>query len=309
MSKLGSQADQQIVDGYRKAGWRIASAGTRSPLIAPITRFLLGLPLILVPAQTDEWFAWTIAVPLTALWLGACYWSGALLALIASRRPLWVQTRVSVYVAVVFAPLVTAATFIHLELFHTSEPIGIAWVAAYGLYTPLLAWVVWRQLREAGGDPPRERLLPLAVRAVLWTQALLMLPLGLAMFALPSEFSSGGAESLWPWPLTDLTSQVIGAWLLAFGVYAATLAWENDQNRVAPYLMAFPMLSALAAIGLLRDPGSVEWDEAAAYILLAYLASIVAVAAYSWLVARHAPEPDPGLGGVEGERDPAAGAQ
>src|SRR5438105_7271312 len=208
MTKLGSDEDKRVSERYREAGWRLATAGTRSPVVAPVTRFLLGLPLILMPTKTNDWFAWTIRIGLTAVWLAACYWSGALLAILAARRPLWAQTRISIAVAVVFAPLVTTATFIHLREFHTGSVIGIAWVVAYAIYPPVLAWVVYRQLRQPGIDPPRERPLAVWVRALLAVQALILIPLGVAMFVAPGAFSSGGLTELWPWPLSELTSQI-----------------------------------------------------------------------------------------------------
>lgn len=295
MAKLGSDEDLKVTEAYREAGWRLASAGVRSPVIAPVTRVLLGLPIFLVPTQTDDWFSWTILVPLTAVWLGTSYFAGALLALLASRRPLWAQTRVSLAVALVFAPLVTAATFIHLDQFHTDKVIGIIWVVAYTVYVPLLAWVTYRQMQEPGVDPPRERPLAGWVRGLLALQAVILVPLGVMMFALAGEFAvDGELTALWPWPLTELTSQVCGAWVLAFGTFSAVLLYENDQNRAAPYLTAFAILGGLQGLALARYPDPMQWGEASAYAFVIYLATTLLVAAYGWIVARKAPEPDPG---------------
>ncbi|MGH2956176.1 MAG: hypothetical protein ACRDL6_04185 [Solirubrobacterales bacterium] len=294
MAKLGSEQDKQTTEGYRKRNWRLATAGTRSPIIAPVTRFLLGLPVFILPTQTDEYFAWTIAVPMTAVFLGGCYWASAALALIASRRPLWAQTRVSMAVALVFAPLVTAATFIHLDQFHTDKPIGIIWVIAYGIYPPMLALVMRRQLREPGVDPPRTSPLAGWVRALLILEAVVLIPLGIAMFALPGEFAGdGGLAGLWPWGLTELTSQICGAWVLALGVFAGAIAWENDNNRVAPYLAAFGLLGLLQAIALAREGDDLQWSEPAAYAFVGYLVATFVLSAYGLLRARRAPEPDP----------------
>jgi hypothetical protein len=282
-------ADEQRAERYRVAGWRLATPGVRSPIVAPVTRFLLGVPVFLLPTQTDEYFAWTIAVPLTAVFIGASYWASALLALIASRRLLWSQTRISMAVALVFAPLITAATFIHLDLFHTDKPIGIIWVIAYGIYPVMLALVMYRQLKAPGGDPPRGEPLAIWVRAILGVQAVVMIPIGIGMFAAPGTF-----DDLWPWALTDLTSQVIGAWVLALGVLAAGMLLENDQNRVAPYLSSLAVLGALQTIALARYGDDMNWDEASAYVFVGYLATTVILSAYGWLVARRAPEPEPG---------------
>jgi hypothetical protein len=293
MAKLGSEADKQVTEAYGKRGWRLATAGTRSPIVAPVTRFLLGLPVFLLPTQTDDYFAWTIAVPMTAVFLGACYWSSAALALIASRRPLWAQTRVSMAVALVFAPLVTAATFIHLDEFHTDKPIGIIWIVAYGIYPVMLALVMRRQVGQPGVDPPRADPLAAWVRALLILEAVVLIPLGVAMFALPGEFAGDAAlAGLWPWPLSELTSQVCGAWVLALGVFSASIAWENDNNRVAPYLAAFGILGVLQAVALAREGDDLQWSEPAAYVFVGYLAATFILTAYGLLRARRAPEPD-----------------
>ena len=294
MSKLGSAQDKQVTERYRRGGWRLATPGTRSPIIAPLTRFLLGLPVFVLPTQTDQYFAWTIAVPLTAVFLGACYWASAALALIASRRPLWVQTRISMAVALVFAPLVTAATFIHLDQFHTDKPIGIIWVVAYGIYPVMLFMVMRRQLKEPGGDPPRAEPLAPWVRLLLYAQAVVLIPLGIALFALPGEFAADGSLSgLWPWPLTELTSQICGAWVLALGVFSGGIALENEGNRVAPFLASFGLLGLLQAIGLVREGSDMQWSEPGAYVFVGYLATTFILSAYGLLVARRAPEPEP----------------
>jgi hypothetical protein len=282
------EAEEQRAERYRKAGWRLATSGVRSPIVAPVTRFLLGVPVFLLPTQTDDYFAWTIAVPLTAVFIGACYWSSALLAVIASRRLLWSQTRISMEVALVFAPLITAATFIHLDQFHTDQVIGIIWIVAYGIYPVMLALVMYRQLNAPGGDPPRGMPLANWVRGILGIQAVVMIPLGIGMWVAPGTF-----DDLWPWPLTDLTSQVCGAWVLALGVFAGGILFENDQNRVAPYLSSLAVLGLLQAIALARYGDDMDWDELSAYIFVAYLVSTVVLSAYGYLVARRAPEPEP----------------
>ncbi len=43
----------------------------RSPVVAPLTRGLIGLPLVLLTTRTDKFFAWTIVPNMTAAFLGA----------------------------------------------------------------------------------------------------------------------------------------------------------------------------------------------------------------------------------------------
>ena len=45
--------------------------------IAAFLVFLAGLVLFVFPLRTAEWFAWTVNPPMTAVFLGAAYWSAA----------------------------------------------------------------------------------------------------------------------------------------------------------------------------------------------------------------------------------------
>src|SRR5207245_9941462 len=80
-------------------GPRPFAKGLRSPIVAPITRGLLALPLFFFAASTRTSFAWTILPPLTAAILGANYFASAALAVFASRESLWANGRVSVTAA------------------------------------------------------------------------------------------------------------------------------------------------------------------------------------------------------------------
>jgi hypothetical protein len=252
------------------------TSGMRSPVVAPLTRFLLGLPLVLFTTQTDRFFAWTIDPPLTAAVLGANYWSSALLALAASRETLWACGRISISVAVVFAPLTTAATLIHIDRFHLDTFYGWFWVAAYAIYPPMLGLLLARQLRTPGQDPPRTRTLPLWVRTVLAVHAAIMLPLGVALFVAPEE-----AGRLWPWTLTPLTGRVIGAWVLGLGVLAAHAIWENDPTRIRPALLAYPFFGAMHVVALLRFSEDLDTGPAA-WVYGGVVASTFALGAYGW---------------------------
>jgi hypothetical protein len=261
-------------------------AGMRSPVVAPVTRFLLGVPLFLLATQTDTYFAWTIGVPLTAAFLGANYWASALLALLASRETIWAWGRVSVSVALVFAPLVTAATFIHIDQFDLDSVVGWIWVIAYGVYPPMLALFLVRQLRATGGDPPRLAPLPGWLRAILAIHAAIMIPLAVALFIAPSSVGD-----LWPWPLTPLTGRMVAAWTLAFGVLAAHQLWENDLERIRVALLTYPVFGAMQVIGLARYSDDLEdWGDPSTLVYLAIVASTFVIGAFGWLELRRARE-------------------
>lgn len=56
---------------------------------AAVLVFLAGLQLTVFPQRTADWFAWTIDVPMTAVFLGAAYWSSAVLEVAGARSAGW----------------------------------------------------------------------------------------------------------------------------------------------------------------------------------------------------------------------------
>jgi hypothetical protein len=271
--------------------------GMRSPVIAPVVRGLLGIPLFLFATSTATAFAWTIDPPLTAAILGANYWASVALALWAAREHWWANGRVSISVALAFAPITTAATFLHFGAFHTDSSgftlfITWFWIVAYAIYPLQLLWMLRKQLMTPGGDPPRTRPLPGWLRTTFVAQGVVLVPLGAVMFVAPSVISPG-----WPWttetggPIAALSMQALSAWVLAFGILAAHCARENDVNRVRAALLAYPVMVVLHLIALLRYGDVVVWDRPGSYLYVAYLATSAAIAVYGIRNWRRPPEP------------------
>jgi hypothetical protein len=265
------------------------SKGMRSGWVGPATRGLLGALLFLLSTKTAKYFAWTIEPPLTAAVLGANYWASTVLAILASRQPLWAQGRISISVAVLFAPLVTAATFFHLHLFHIhSSGITLVitwfWLIAYGLYPIQLSFLLVKQLRVPGGDPPRTHPLPVWVKTILAAHVAVLIPIGLLMFSAP-----GVARPLWPWDVPALSAQVLSAWCLGFGVLALHAIIENDLDRVKVALWGYPVLGVLQVIVIARFGDSVQWREPGAWYFAAFVASTFILGGYGFVATRRLP--------------------
>jgi hypothetical protein len=119
-------------------------------------------------------------------------------------------------------------------------------------------------------------------RRVLAIAAGVLLLAGVALFAFP-----GTTTDRWPWPLTELTARMVGAWLTAVGVTLAAVRLEGDRSRTR-HAMAYLAAFALAQLGALaRYSGAVEWDGVAAWIYVAVDIGLLAVAAP--ITARTAP--------------------
>lgn len=109
-----------------------------------------------------------------------------------------------------------------------------------------------------------------------------MLVLGGILFVAP-----GAADELWPWPLTPLTAQAVGAFLVGFGGAAGAALWEDDLDRLRGPALAYATLGALelAALAIHSDDVTASGPWTAVYA--AAWASVVAAGAYG-LIARSA---------------------
>jgi hypothetical protein len=265
------------------------------PLIAPMRWILIvgglfvlaaGIQLYPLAEHTDQFFAWTIAVPATAAFLGASYWGATVFALLAARERTWARARVGVPGVLVFVWLTLLLTLLHLDAFHldkgdlSARVVAWVWLVIYVVEPPVLLWIFIVQLRVPGEDPPRSRPIPGWFRRTMAVEAALLLIFGAALYVAP-----GDVGKLWPWPLTDLTAMAIAAWLVALGLLLAAMIWENDWRRVGLGMLVLITLAPLLALALALYPEGLEWDASMA-VYLASVAIIFATGAFGGVVSR-----------------------
>jgi len=160
----------------------------------------------------------------------------------------------------------------------------VAWIAIYVLVPLLIVILLAAQLRTPGVDPPRTAGLPVWLYVVLGIQAVVLLSLGIALFAAPAQ-----AARLWPWDLTPMMAQAIGAWLIALGVAAGQALAERDARRLRPAAAGYIVLAVLLAIVLARYPHQFEWGSASGILYLVFLAVMLLTGAVG--LARALPHP------------------
>lgn len=271
------------------SGLRMITPGMRRMLlVASGLVFIVGIQLYILGEQTDRFFAWTIASPLTAAFLGGGYWASFAMEFLAARRRVWAYGRIAVPAVLLFTTLTTIVTLLHLDRFHLAHPSLLtrgaawAWLAVYVLVPPTMGALLIGQLRAPGGDPPRSAPLPAVVRATLLVHALIMLPLGLALL-----FAPVATAALWPWALTPLTGRAIGAWLVALGVAAAHTLWENDWRRIQVATLSYTVFGSLQLLALARYGQELQWGMASAWIYLVFMLSVLALGLYgTWQASR-----------------------
>jgi len=290
-----AHADQLPLAGQRRgrtsaddAPLRPLTRGTRAWMVAFAVLTLVATnQLFVLSEHTDRWFSWTIQPPLSAAFLGAGYGAGCVLMLLSLRTAAWVNARVSVVTVLAFTVLTLLATLSHLDRFHLFADGLVArfaawfWLAVYVVVPVGLAVVVVLQHRIRAPDPARRRPLPAALAGVLAVQGAIMLVTGAILFVEPAA-----AANLWPWTLTPLTSRMIAAWLLAFGLAMGLAWWERDLGRLEIPAIGYTVFGVLQLLALLRFRDQVAWDGTAATVYLVVLITVPLTGALGWWLAR-----------------------
>ena len=251
--------------------------------------FLAGLVLFVFPLRTADWFAWTVNPPMTAVFLGAAYWSAAGLEVTGARSASWDSARLAVWPVFVFTTLTLGVTLLHLDRFHLSPDSGPlaqvatwAWLAIYAVVPVamlVISWIQIRALRSVPGSVTAGRpVLPPALRLLMVAIAGVLLIYGVALLAVPAY-----AAAWWPWTLSELTARAVGAWLVGLGWSAAQGQLSGDLRTVRPVALTSVAFVVLQALALLRYGGVLAWTSAQA---IGYVAVLLAIGvAGGWALA------------------------
>ena len=252
--------------------------------LAAVLVFLAGVQLFVFPQDTATRFAWTIDPPMTAVFLGASYWSAVGLELSGAVARYWTVARMAVPAVFVFTTLTLVVTVGHLDRFHLAAELPAAtrsvtwgWIAVYAVVPVLMALAWWLQSR-AGTAVPTPGGLPRLLRATLAVLAVGLVALGLALLVAPQW-----ADAAWPWPLTPLTGRAVGAWNVGLGV-AAGHAWlVDDAYSLRPIGVTALAFGVLQGIALTRYGDDLDWSSIPAVCYVVGLVAITAVGV--WLLA------------------------
>ena len=269
----------------------MATAMRRLLLAAAVLVFLAGFQLFLFPLRTPDWFAWTIDVPMTAVFLGAAYWSSAVLEVAGARSQGWSGARLAVWTVLVFTTLTLVVTLVHLDKFHlgaanpmSARVVTVGWLGVYAVVPVVmvtLAWLETHRTRTAGDLTGDRRPPPTGLRALLVVLAVVLLGLGIALLLVPVE-----AARLWPWPLTELTARAVGAWLVGLGWAAGHARVIDDLPSIRPLGLTGVAFVVLQSVSLLRHGDALDWSGAPAWGYVAGLAAIGVVSAWILVLSR-----------------------
>jgi hypothetical protein len=260
--------------------------------VAAFLVFLAGLVLFVFPLRTEEWFAWTVNPPMTAVFLGAAYWSSAGLEVTGARSANWDSARLAVWPVFVFTTLTLGVTLLHLDRFHlssdtapTAQVATWAWLAIYAIVPVAMLVISWMQIRSRRPAPKSvtagRPVLPPALRLLLVGIAAVLLLYGVALLAVPIP-----AATWWPWPLSELTARAIGAWLVGLGWAAAQGQLSGDLRTVRPVALTSVAFVILQALALLRYGDALTWPSAPAIGFVTVLLAIGVAGGWALALSR-----------------------
>ena len=201
--------------------------------------FLAGIQFVFLPDRTEDLASWTIAVPLSAAFLGFGYVATLPSIVLAIRMRGWGRVRILPVMAMVLTSLALLATLRDLDKFHIHDAALLPrtaawfWIVLYSILPPLnLGAFVLQERRSAGHPDAVER--PL----LSWVRTLLILyAVGLTVLGIGLVFASGAFDGLWPWPLTRLTGGVIGGFV---STLAAGCWWALREGDWMRFRLAIP---------------------------------------------------------------------
>jgi hypothetical protein len=229
---------------------------------ASLVIFIILVPAAIVlwlrPGSTaDEW-SWAIKPSLSAIFLGSGYAAGAYFFMRTFLASRWPPSSAGVFGAAFFAALMLIATLLHWDKFNHGDAPTVAAIAFYGwvgvyILSPFAVGALWLANRRTDSGVPEagEPLVPDGARLAARVFAVGAFGAAIVFFAFPNT-----AIDLWPWPLTPLTSRVIGALTAQVGSGALLLSADPRWGSWRLIVQTVWVAVALLLVGAIR-----YWDE------------------------------------------------
>jgi hypothetical protein len=136
------------------------------------------------------------------------------------------------------------------------------WVVVYML-SPFVVFAVWwfNRRTDSREPAPGEAVVPLWVRRIAQVVAACSFAWAAVLY-----LDTGAAIDIWPWTLTPLTSQVIGAFTAQVGVGALLVSLDRRWSAWKLIVQTFFVATALLLLGAAR-----AWDDFDTHNVLTYL--------------------------------------
>jgi hypothetical protein len=232
-----------------------------------------GAPLVALPDRSADWFAWTVASPLTATLAGGLLWSVAAMAVAAVVSSRWVDARGAVLSVLAVGPFCVVVAFLGADDLH-DDWLQWAWVGIHAVL-PVLAGAALLTgrtgesvQREESPSPALSALVALGAGALLAIAGVLLLD--------PSR----GAR-MWPWPVTVIDARTIGAVVFAIAVASAVAIVEGEPRRLRALGVLDVAVGVAVVHSLARDNDLLDWGRPMTFLVLLFAALLAGAGVWS----------------------------
>jgi hypothetical protein len=281
--------------------WGVGMAGPtvhgsdRDDRVLPATRWLSAaiIPFLIVafavlypfPDDTGRLFAWPVTPTMTPMVLASVYLGGAYFFFRAATARQWHTVKGGFVPVVTFAALMGVATILHWDKFTHSHVAFWLWAGLY-FTTPFLIFGVWwaNRRRDVPGTSA-ELLIPVRVSRVIAILGGLSGLTALFLFLFP-----GRAAAVWPWMLTPLTAQVMGA-IFALGIAGLGAPVDRRWSSARILLQVAALMLALILVAGVRASSELDPSNAVTWLIGTGFAAVLTAitATYARMRAQAAP--------------------
>jgi hypothetical protein len=227
--------------------------------------------------DTGRLFAWRIAPDFTSMMLASAYLGGAYFFVRAAFARQWHAIAGGFLPVVLFAGLLGLATVLHWDRFvHTNVAFWL-WAGLYftAPVLVLLAW--WINRGQSVPATVDDVLLSTPDVAVVASAGVLSCVTAVVLFALP-----GWAATVWPWPLTPLTSRVVGS-IFALGFAAVQVLADRRWTSARLLVQVALLMLGLMAVAALRTLGDFAADRPLTWLMaVGLVGSLIGLAFLYW---------------------------
>ncbi len=182
--------------------------------------------LLFFPDYVTPYFAWPVTPRLAQAFIGAGYIFRTGFFLSIWRERAWYKVRWTFWGNLVFTGTLLLATFWHADKFKWPFPLstGHLWLFLYIAEPVAMIYLAPRgQLAAPQTGGPIQR----GFKVFLVIEASLLAAFG-SLLVINPEF----AGIRWPWELNPLDARIAAAWILAWAVWAGTMAFANDWDEI-----------------------------------------------------------------------------
>jgi hypothetical protein len=226
---------------------------------------LAGLLFLLLPKESATLWPWALPA-LAARFVGALFLGGAACSLACLRQ----RDNHGLFVLVLLAAgdaLIALSGLLGIDdIGFTAAMIGfLAFFAGVALLLVLTVLPVVQAAANRSGTPVAP-----ALRAFFLIHLLVVLPVGTAMFFLPSW-----AQAMWPWKMTPINVRLIGSFFFGAALISAWTLRQPSAQSLRAVLVLYAVFATMATIAslihfnLFNPARPVTWAFFALYVFVA----------------------------------------